>query len=498
MASASSATSAPPIRAPRRGASRRSRASSGCAPAHRRRRGRRPLGRARRARCSRELPRRRPASDFVERERLPGREADRRRAARRRGDRRHRPRRRSVARGRPGDGALRLGARRLGPRSAGATMAGPPARMRRAGHRRLLRRPRLQGRAGPRARGLPDRRDRRRRPLHRSPRPPAPAGCVDAHTVKEQLLYEVHDPAAYLTPDVVADITRGRGAASSAATACALHRRARPSAHRRRSRSTSASRAAGSARRRSPTPGRAPKRARGSRRRSCASASAARSTSRFDLIGVPSVFGDDAGRCSPTRPPGDCARRAPARRGRARRARARRAPARGGHGALHLRPGRRRRRAHRLRPRLSTVSCLVPRERGAGALRDPGREPMARVRRSTALAHGRTGDKGNRSNISVIAYRPGASGRCSSSRSPKRGSPTRFAHRRPTAVKRYLLPKLHGDELRARRRARRRRQRLAQPRHPRQGARRSCCSTIDDRGAGGRSRRRTRTMEETE
>jgi hypothetical protein len=57
------------------------------------------------------------------------------------------------------------------------------------------------------------------------------------------------------------------------------------------------------------------------------------------------------------------------------------------------------------------------------------------------LAHGRTGDKGNRSNISVIAYRPELYPVLVEQLTEARVAEA-FRDRRPTAVRRYLLPKL--------------------------------------------------------
>jgi hypothetical protein len=57
------------------------------------------------------------------------------------------------------------------------------------------------------------------------------------------------------------------------------------------------------------------------------------------------------------------------------------------------------------------------------------------------LAHGRTGDKGDRSNISLIALRPEYYDVLVEQVTEARVAGI-FAHRRPTAVKRYLLPKI--------------------------------------------------------
>ena len=58
-------------------------------------------------------------------------------------------------------------------------------------------------------------------------------------------------------------------------------------------------------------------------------------------------------------------------------------------------------------------------------------------------AHGRAGDKGNRSNISVIAWHP-ALWDTLVAQVTESAVQRQFAHRRPSQVRRYLLPKLHA------------------------------------------------------
>ena len=59
------------------------------------------------------------------------------------------------------------------------------------------------------------------------------------------------------------------------------------------------------------------------------------------------------------------------------------------------------------------------------------------------LAHGRTGDKGNRSNISVIAWHPDLFPAIVEQITVDAVA-RQFAHRRPSRVTRYTLPLLHA------------------------------------------------------
>jgi hypothetical protein len=128
-------------------------------------------------------------------------------------------------------------------------------------------------------------------------------GCVDEHTVKEQLLYELHDPAAYYTPDVIADISAAFviQAGPDRVRLCGVRGHARPDTlkvnvfHQHGWLAEGEISYAG----------------RGAEARARLAADVLRQrlagcgALRVDLIGVLSVFGDDAGRALESRAAGD-------------------------------------------------------------------------------------------------------------------------------------------------------------------------------------------------
>jgi hypothetical protein len=195
-------------------------------------------------------------------------------------------------------------------------------------------------------------------------KPTGTGGRIDEHTVKEQLLYEVHDPAAYLTPDVVADITEARveEVGRDRVRLSGVRGHPRPATLKVNVCHETGWLAEGEI---SYAGARAEARARLAadilRERL-----AGLGTLRADLIGVASVFGDDAGRWLAAHPVGDAhdvrlrvamhhAQRAQAER-LAREVTALYTCGPAGGGGVRT----------SLRRRLGTLSCTVPREAAPG------------------------------------------------------------------------------------------------------------------------------------
>ena len=198
-------------------------------------------------------------------------------------------------------------------------------------------------------------------------KPAGSGGRIDAHVVKEQLLYEIHDPAAYLTPDVSADISDAEVTelGPDRVRLSGVRGRPRPAGLK-----VSVCHETGWL-----AEGEISYAGAGAEARARLAAEILRERLqgsgplRVDLIGVTSLFGDDAGRWLAERPPGDGRdvrlRIAASHRERGQAERLVReltalytcGPA-GGGGVRTA-----------LRPRLGLVSCEVARERVASGWR---------------------------------------------------------------------------------------------------------------------------------
>ena len=224
--------------------------------------------------------------------------------------------------------------------------------------------------------------------------------------MKEQLLYEVHDPARYLTPDVTADFSRVRSSQTSAPIACEVSNAggsARPDKLKVTVGFDGGFQGEAGVSYAGPAAQERGRLAAEIVRERLARVHGIKPDLRVDLIGVNSLFATAGVRAADAQDVRLHVTLRSRTRGR------RRTDAVGGRIAAVLRPGRRRRlsrRHHAVRD--DEIGPDRARARQAD-LGDFGRmnAPRRNARRIVRdIAHARAGDKGNTSNVNVWAYDP--------------------------------------------------------------------------------------------
>jgi hypothetical protein len=266
-------------------------------------------------------------------------------------------------------------------------------------------------------------------------KPVLSGGIVDRRTVAEQILYEVHDPSAYLTPDVILDITDVEVMPVGPDRVRVVGARGKPRPETLKATAFLAGGMLGEAEISYAGPNAL------ARARLAADIVTTRMAKRMpqlqirvDLVGRASLFGTLAPACSTD---GDAA---PEVRLRFAAQHAERGPLRG---SVLLGP--RRRGGSAPLSHASACECFVPDRARQGHPERHIRERIGMSRNIEValcqLAHARSGDKGNRLNIALICYDPAFYTTIAEQATAERVA-AHFVARRPSKVVRYELPKL--------------------------------------------------------
>ena len=273
-------------------------------------------------------------------------------------------------------------------------------------------------------------------------KPAGTGGRIDRQTVIEQMLYEIHDPAGYLVPDVVLDLTDVEVEEIGADRVRVTGARGKPAPETLKATVCIDAGLFGEAEISYAGPNAA------ARARLAAEIIGERMKSRApglvfrtDAIGVTSILGDSSGALKKQWVPdaADIRLRFAAQSANAAEVELLLDEVEGLYCAGPAGGAGVRRR---ITPRLASASCLIERKyRDAARDHARSRRMSTRIVKLHEIANARSGDKGNRLNIALVCRDPAHFDAIARQVTAERVKDV-FAARKPTKVVRYDLPKL--------------------------------------------------------